>query len=242
MSQCWARSHSGCSQGPSREHLVSAGIFDQATIFVQGFDWCPEEKEIGLSALTSKILCQKHNSTLEIADRAGISAIRAFDATIDQDRDTATNLCGFGLERWLLKVAINLTFRGTQKLGVGMLGAESGYPAPYLIAAVFGDRVLELKMGTYFIFPDSDYRFRKGEIVVVPICKNEEIGGVYFCLRGVHILLSLFPCHTPPHLGQLGEIDLPSHVLKARLLYRPPSVVITNQNDTKSKIYLEWDH
>lgn len=240
MSKCWAKSYTPCCLGASREHYISAGLFDQPTIFVQGFNWCPEEKEIGIGALTSKILCSKHNSTLSSADEAGIRAVRAIDSTVDLAKDTLHQLDGTGLERWLLKTAINVTFRGNQKLGVGMLGAEMSYPAPYLLEAVFGDRVLEYKMGMYALFPKGPYLFRKGEIVVAPIQKEGEIGGLYFNLRGVHLFLSLFPGHAPPSLRELGIMSLPDHVLDAAPIHRPSSIVIPKQNGTISTITLEW--
>lgn len=233
-------SHSSCSEGRSREHYISAGIFDQTNIFVQGFDWCPEEKEVGLSSLTAKILCRRHNSILEAVDRGGIAAIRAFDETVDPGKDTTTSISGHDFERWLLKVAINLNFRGAEPLGVGMLGAQAGHPAPYLLEAVFGERALDHGMGAYFLFPAGEYRFRWGEILVIPIRKNGQIGGVYFNLRGFHVFLSLFPGDSAPPLGQLGKIALPNHVLEAKLIYRPSSVVISRKNGTHSTISFGW--
>ncbi|MEC9362628.1 MAG: hypothetical protein VYC42_05325 [Pseudomonadota bacterium] len=240
MSECWAKSHTPCGLGASREHYISAGLFDQPTIFVQGFDWCPEEKEIGIGALTSKILCRKHNSILSGADMGGIRAVQAIDLTTDPAGDTLDELNGLSLERWLLKTAINVTFRGKQKLGIGMRGAEIGYPAPYLLEAVFGGRVLEYKMGVYVLFPKGQYLFRKGEIVVVPIHKEGEIGGLYFNLRGVHFFLSLFPGHAPPSLRELGMASLPDHVLDAVPVYRPQSVVIPKPSGATSTITLAW--
>ena len=242
MRKCWAKSHSACSQGLSREHIISAGIFDQPTIFVQGFDWCQEEKEIGLSGLTSKILCRRHNSILESADRAGIAAIRVFDETINPSQGTADTINGLELERWLLKVAINLSFRGSEKLGVGMLGTEAGYPAPYLLEVVFGNRIFDYQMGVYVLFPAGEYRFRRGEIVVTPIRRNNEIGGVYFSLRGIHVFLSLLPGHAPPPLGKLGNITLPKHVLEANPCYRPSSIIIPKLDGIKSTIKFGWRH
>lgn len=240
MSECWAKSYTSCDLGISREHYISAGLFDQATIFVQGFDWCPEEKEVGISALTSKILCAKHNSILSRADEIGIRAVRTIDSTMDLAKDTLDQLDGAGIERWLLKTAINLSFKGSQKLGVGMLGAEVGYPAPYLLEVVFGARAFECKMGLYVLFPNGQYLFRKGEIVVAPIQKEGEIGGLYFNLRGVHLFLSLFPGYAPPSLRELGIVSLPDHVLDAKPIYRPASIVIPKQNGAVATITLMW--
>lgn len=240
MRKCWAKSHSPCGEGISREHLISAGVFDQTTIFIQGFDWCPEEKEVGLAAIVSKILCRKHNSILERSDRAGIAAVAAIEETIDPGKNTVSYIDGLEFERWLLKVSINLTFKGQLKLGVGMLGAEPGYPAPYLLEAVFGDRPLCHKMGLYVIFPYGEFRFRKGEMAIVPIHKNREIWGVYFNLRGIHLFLSLYPGYAPPPLEQLGDLELPQHVMSPTPMYRPPSIQILRPDGTESLIRFSW--
>lgn len=65
---------------------------------------------------------------------------------------------------------------------------------------------------------------------MVPIHKNQEIGGIYFHLRGIDVFLSLFPGHAPPKLRDLGVTTIPAHILDATMQYRPESIVtITNQ-------------
>ena len=62
---CWARGLGGCSDKISREHYVSAALFDDAKITVHGFAWCKEAPvTIGIGSATAKILCSKHNSDL----------------------------------------------------------------------------------------------------------------------------------------------------------------------------------
>jgi len=73
--ECWASCLGGCSDKISREHLVSQALFLEDKVRVQGFSWCKDvEKEIGISGLTSKILCSQHNNDLSPVDEAGAKA------------------------------------------------------------------------------------------------------------------------------------------------------------------------
>jgi hypothetical protein len=63
----------------SREHLVSQSIFPGGNIRVQGFPWClGKVKEIAISGLTAKILCERHNNDLSPVDEAGVRAFSTF--------------------------------------------------------------------------------------------------------------------------------------------------------------------
>jgi len=58
---------------------VSESLFPQGVIQVQGFSWCKDKpKEIGMSGLTAKILCTRHNSDLSPVDDAGAKAFNVF--------------------------------------------------------------------------------------------------------------------------------------------------------------------
>src|SRR5437899_10575191 len=76
MNECWAACLGDCSDKISREHIISASLFPADKITVQGLSWCKgEPKEIGLAALTRKILCTKHNSDLSEIDAAAGESI-----------------------------------------------------------------------------------------------------------------------------------------------------------------------
>jgi hypothetical protein len=79
MSECWAAPLEDCVGKISREHIISEGIFSGDEVFVQGFPWCLDEPaKIGVTNLTSKILCVKHNAALSTSDDAGIKAVEQF--------------------------------------------------------------------------------------------------------------------------------------------------------------------
>ena len=78
MKQCWASVLGDCGDEISKEHLVSAALWETRTINAKGFPWCRDEmKSFGINSLVSKILCKHHNNALSPLDTAaGI----AFDA------------------------------------------------------------------------------------------------------------------------------------------------------------------
>src|SRR6266581_2523260 len=120
MNDCWAACLGDCSDKISREHIITAGLFPDDKIIVQGLPWCRNErKEIGLAALTKKNLCTKHNSNLSVVDDAGISSMNVLrEATqltnlrirhkITRPRIMRFQIDGRALERWFLKTFINI--------------------------------------------------------------------------------------------------------------------------------------
>lgn len=237
-SHCWARYLANCGRGMSKEHLLSKCLFDDQIIQVSGFDWCMgEEKLIGINSLQRKILCGKHNNDLSDTDAAAKQAIDAFEAG---GSDTLLN--GDLLERWLIKTAVNLSLGGNQHIGCGMTDSERGWPSPYLVAVAFGEEALCAKMGAYFLFPTAQYKHRAGQILVVPIQRNGEIGGFVFGLRGQFIFLSLYPGHTPPSIDILLPGLLPRPIGAAPLHYRPASFRIKAAGKNEKQIRFHWSH
>ena len=233
---CWAAAHSKCEGGISREHLISPGVLGAGAVNVQGFDWCQgREIRVGVGSLVSKVLCRKHNSVLESADRAGIAAIRIFEGSL---RSTG-RIDGVMFERWLLKTAINVTYEGSLRIGMGMTDSEPGIPSPYLLAVVFGDLDFTHKMGAYFLFPRCSFEYRAGEISIVPIHKNGEVGGFLFSLRGIFVLLSLCPGHDPPPLQELG-IEVATHLAGVKPMYRCGSIIVSNSEGSEDRISFDW--
>lgn len=236
---CWAAGHSPCGGGQSREHLISRGVLNQSEVFVQGLPWCAGgEKRIGVSSATAKILCRDHNSALGELDVAAAHAVRGFESVDEVPHPAPVD--GLRFERWLLKTAINFAFGKTEHLGWGMVGSKPGEPSRYLLDVVFGTTPFTAEMGAYFLFPSHSFHFRAGEIVLVPITKEQTIGGVYFGLRGVNVFLSLVPGATPASLRALGLTDLPAHVLDALPVFRPPSMTTSTDAGAPRPILIQW--
>ena len=122
MKKCWASSYSDCDGKLSREHLISKSLFLTNEINVKGYPWCKDEEiTIGLSNLTSKILCQKHNKLLSNIDEAGATAFRIFREVRNLSNVRSKirprrwnikrhRIDGYNLERWFLKTLINLSY------------------------------------------------------------------------------------------------------------------------------------
>jgi hypothetical protein len=129
LMNCWASCLGDCSDKVSREHLVSEGLFQSDTVRVQGFSWCKTEpKEIGISGLTSKILCTHHNNTLSPVDEGGRSAFNTLREVrrVENVREklkrriwtvVRREINGLLLERWLLKTTINISYGKEYPIG-----------------------------------------------------------------------------------------------------------------------------
>ena len=129
--ECWAACLGNCSDKVSREHLVSRGLFIGDIIRVEGFSWCKTgPKEVGLSSLTAKILCKKHNSDLSEVDAGGANAFdifRQLRLVANQRQGLPPNswqvpeyrIDGPLLERWLLKTLINISYNGDHPIVFG---------------------------------------------------------------------------------------------------------------------------
>lgn len=238
--QCWASGFDACSEKMSREHLISKGIFNGSVASVQGFDWCIDKPvRVGIGSLTAKILCSKHNSLLEAADRAGIQAVRVFESSVLNWQAENSSIDGFLFERWLLKTAINTSFGADDFIGVGMTDGQPGIPSAYLLQVVFGKMQFTHKMGAYFYFPDGEYKTLFGEILISRMRKNQEIGGFLFCFSGIYVFLSLFPGHAPPSFLELG-VNTFSEIIHSKPIYRVGSIITTANNSEKRLIKINW--
>ena len=199
---CWAKYRGDCSNDISDEHLLSKALFPDKIVYVSGFDWCEgEQKQIGINSLVRKILCVKHNNLLSDSDNEAVKALDLFryESTGSAERQSNQGriINGIFLEKWLVKTAINFSIGGNRHIGVGMNDSEVGHPSPYLLAVAFGDLNLSHGMGAYFLYPTGYYPYIPGEIIVMPIIKDDYIGGFYFGLRGQPVFLNLIPGTSP---------------------------------------------
>jgi len=249
MKSCWASKHSDCEGKISKEHLVSSGVFEQKNIFVQGFDWCKKEKEIGVKNITSSILCEKHNNGLSKIDQAGIDAFKTIESLLPshaQSMDVSKAkkyIDGYNFERWLLKTAINLSVNQNFHIGASMTDSQIGLPSPYLLAVLFGELDFSHEMGLYFLFPNDKYDFKAGSLLMSPVVKDQIIVAFIFHIRGIDFVLSLYPGHTLPSLKSLG-VENPTgdfdYVLDVSPQYRSKIFTTKHGSNTKKQIVFRW--
>ncbi|MGB2222611.1 hypothetical protein [Neptunomonas sp.] len=250
MDKCWASKFSKCSNKISKEHLISNGIFEQKDIYVEGFPWCIDGfKKISVASLTAKILCTRHNSELSPIDIEGINAVRIFEELLIPELRTVKtppinkSIDGYLFERWLLKVALNVSFKSGFHIGVGMGESEVGKPSPYLLAVIFGELNLSHSMGLYTLENSTPIFCKKSEISIAPIHKNRVIGGFLFNIRGVNFFLSLFPGSPVPSLRSLGldeNFGLHPELLNSEPKYRLSTLDVKELNREVMKVNFSW--
>jgi len=198
---CWAEPIGGCSDKMSREHLISAAVFPGKMIMVQGFPWCKDTpKEIGLASLTSKILCDKHNSDLSPLDAAaGESAetLRAMEKLGEIRSKLKQNywnvqkfeLNGALMERWFLKTLINIACG--KDYSIGRDSDVAGRPSPRLVRIAYGQEKFEDKAGLYFAVKVGMTLTMEDRVQCVTSVKENRIEGAFFNFRGFGFLLFL---------------------------------------------------
>lgn len=234
--KCWAAHVGGCSEKLSREHLISRSLFPNPTVLVEGFDWCKEPRTVGIDALTRKILCARHNCALSTADEV----IARFNDTANLTAAGIT-ISGRLLERWFLKTLVNLSIGTKDHIGDGMSESEAGWPSPYLAAVVFGSIPFTHKMGLYTLNCPESYKYRQGEILFVPLTRENRIGGALFGVAGMYFFLSLRPGHAPSTIGDMApRSDLPSHVRNATMTHRPIWLEFADKDGNSARIDIDW--
>ncbi len=173
---------------------------------VEGFNWCLNEpKSIGLSNLTSKILCEKHNNILgEELDSAALDAFNVFRESIrmNQVREKLKRpplwkqkhmaIDGPLLERWFLKTLIN--FRFVEKRPIGVAPQSQETPPKELVEIVFGLRQFENRAGLYIAARAGDQidSFDRVRCVGRTDLAGNLVGG-RFNFRGYTFFLCLIP-------------------------------------------------
>ncbi|MCH1930485.1 hypothetical protein L9G16_09855 [Shewanella sp. A25] len=250
MDKCWASTHSQCSDKMSREHLVSNGIFEQQKIYVSGLHWCKGEiKEISVASATAKILCSRHNNALSVLDKEGINVVRIFERLFPDNmkscRSVPTHeiIDGYQFERWLLKTAVNLSYKSEYHIGIGMMDSVAGSPNPYILAVIFGELKLSDGMGLYLIENLVPTAITPGDFNVLPALYEGCIGGFYFHIRGFNFFLSLVPGLVDPNLRNLGFNEnsiVPAECLDSKLSYRVTHINSIDNEVAPITLRVKW--
>lgn len=235
---CWATCLGECSDKMSREHLVSASIFPQGQIRVQGFPWCMNEpKEIGISELTARILCVRHNNDLSPVDDAGLAAFGVFKEIrrLSNVRNTMKprrwnvvkyQIDGPMLERWFLKTLINISCDG--EWPIGRASEVPGRPHDKLVKIAYGREEFENRAGLYFLAKPGMRIESADTILFSPLVKERHhIEGGLFTFRGQGFLLYLESEGPPEPLAgiiwnadDLGGVQLNFHNQRIDVLDR----------------------
>lgn len=116
--KCYMGSTANCSTKLSREHYISKSILSQfKRLSVEGLPWQDSEQksEFGIEALTSKVLCTRHNSSLSPIDSmAGHAFQQITDAMIYVTKKSLARRTAFyfvsgdAFELWGVKTLLGL--------------------------------------------------------------------------------------------------------------------------------------
>lgn len=142
---CYAACLNDCGGKLSREHYFSRSLLEAIGEFiVSGFTWAKEEKRVGINALTSKVLCERHNNALSTIDPVAerlFTGIRRIDAAFGGkvDLEEVPDLVivnGPDLQRWMLKALCGLVASGASTRDEG--GQATWRLPDQLVQVLFG--------------------------------------------------------------------------------------------------------
>lgn len=223
---CYAVRLGDCMGGNSSEHYISRSVLEilAKAIQVSGFPWqeSDEPMEIGIGALTSKILCRHHNSKLSPLDETGMQFVRALKSSFDEAvgdgdfGDEVFPIDGDKLELWLLKILCGvLAVFGTVEVPKGwieVLFQKEPFPEGSGMH-VFGEAGSSVS-----------WFFNLVRVIAVQD-KKSDIAGAKFGIGGLALLLVF----GKPLFWEDG----------IQSLYRPRSIVIEKGANTK-RLDLSW--
>ena len=118
---CYLGETADCSFDLSAEHYMSRSVLEAIgpRVAINGAPWLSagETREVGISSLTAKILCRRHNSALSPLDAMAGEFCRQLRAiyadcerkSISRKREV-TLISGEALELWMLKAACGFFF------------------------------------------------------------------------------------------------------------------------------------
>ena len=111
---CYASALNDCSEKLSREHYVSAGVLDLLgkEHRITNASWLPAKEQsaaLATSALSSNILCERHNSALSPLDRHAkeffTELVWGFSDMPPSDPQRRVTFDGEQIELWVLKAS-----------------------------------------------------------------------------------------------------------------------------------------
>ncbi len=249
---CWAHMLGGCSGRLSREHLISASLFpDSTSINVTGFSWCGGgTKTIGLSNLTSKILCTTHNSLLSPLDAAAGAAFRALSdsALLANSRLSVKpskfkirhfHINGPLLERWLLKTLINLCYESG--LLIGRDGRNAGVPAENLVRICFEKEPFPGKSGLYLAARKGGHITSGPEVRFAPLIYDEtHVLGGFFHFRGFLLFISLIEEPLPSNFDWVIGTDSNSQWAQTEPTWHFKKIKHTVNHVHSHVVHFDW--
>lgn len=237
---CWASSLGDCAGGPSREHVISDGIFDGEVVTAFGLSWCKDTpKTVGLSRAVAKILCRHHNHALSPYDAEARKLSRFLSENVLDHPLAAARITLNGglLERWALKTLTNL----------GYIGALDPHdhsqlvPRRDIVEYLFRDAAVAEGIGLYFISGSiSNESFTNGLAWnVINNLANGEVLGMSFSFNSVRFIANLVPMRAEEKIASMGVVNGVDYA-NAKTCYRPPNITLGGKTGGRKTITLQW--
>jgi hypothetical protein len=251
MKKCWANTLGDCSDKISREHIVSKSLFTGDKVSVHGFPWCKEEPvEVGISAITSKILCEDHNGRLSELDAAASHAFKVLREVerLSQVRRKLKKrywrvakykIDGTLLERWFLKTTINICYRKDFLLDPN--NNELGIPSQDIVQIAFGMAKFSNGRGLYNASYVGQDIYTSEAVSMQPIYRDSDnlLIGAFFFFFGFSFYLSILP---DPFTGdEKREFGLNENLDKYNLNYH---LTTTNEkilDRLSQQVHFTWE-
>ncbi|MGE0396458.1 MAG: hypothetical protein AB7T06_07050 [Kofleriaceae bacterium] len=148
---CYARLLRDCDGRISAEHYVSDALLRRfkPDFTVEGPSWATVAKRVGPSALTAKVLCQRHNEALSGLDAMIGEFYDFLRAAIIGPHAGSRIFDGEDLERWAMKALLGLAVSGNIASG-GKKARAAEVPELYL-RILFGDEEMPARCGFKYI-------------------------------------------------------------------------------------------
>lgn len=231
LENCYASSLGDCGPTLSREHYISESILRRLNVakglHAQGFPWQKDAapQPIPPSALTARVLCDRHNAALSPLDSIAERLFAALDEEniADAPEGILRLFNGHDFERWLLKVLCGVAASGQLTLPQP---TDTSIQRSW-IEVLFGRSDFDAELGLYVCrTPGTSFSGPKG-VEFAPIGEYGKLIGLLLCICGYEFILSM-------------DAIPGRHLLGRHLAYRPMEFHVTGQSYEKSVIFT-WD-
>jgi hypothetical protein len=220
--KCYAKKLRDCSEKITREHFVSKSVLDLINVTrnmkLSQTRWLSEgeERVVSIESLSSKILCERHNSALSELDIIGQ---RFFEYIIGVNiPDDVVFINGNDVERWMLKVLCGLLSSGAV-----IDKKDQWSPNMEWLEILFGSENIPFSSGLY-ILRGKDIKASQHQIGIWPLISDIPglFNGLYFLIGGFQFM---FFMGAPRR-------NIPFNVFKRgwQLRYRPECIVIIEKS------------
>ncbi|HEX3148022.1 MAG TPA: hypothetical protein VHR66_08050 [Gemmataceae bacterium] len=239
-SDCFAGALNDCSPEISGEHYTSNLILRRVSrgkpsVLVKNLPFQPPEtlQHFGISSLVANVLCREHNSRLSGFDTEGGKLFAALD-DIDQQvstggaGDSAYEVNGDMVERWLLKTLIGSLFSGNLRLPDGR--AKSVRPPDEYLDMLFRTGEFPAGCGLYLTAARPNQVLKGSPTVFTMEAEPSAEGnviGLHVGMFGFDFFLALVPVPDPR----------PKHLADAT--YRPTGLLFVT-NTGRKEIRFQW--